>query len=63
MITQGHICNDCGTLIEGTGNTYDEAQAQLKEMVLVHEMACDHRLLKKDMEFMNARYEKDKASK
>ena len=63
MITQGTICNDCGDLIEGTGNTYAEAQAQLEKLVHAHELVCDHRLLKNDMAYLNAQYEKDKARK
>ena len=63
MITQGHICRDCGKLIEATASTYTEAQAQLEKLVQVHEMVCDHNLLKKDMAYLNAQYEKDKARK
>lgn len=63
MIIQGHICNDCGELIEGSGETLEDAQAQLKQMALVHEMICDHRLLKNDMAYMNAQYDKKQAKK
>jgi hypothetical protein len=63
MITQGTICNDCGALVEATVNTYAEAQAQLEKLVQVHELVCDHNLLKKDMAYLNAQYEKDKARK